>query len=60
MTSSCPKRTQSISFASGSDIPDEWELFHSLDDDDYPCFSAEEEQQARKEMLNDIYEGLYE
>ncbi len=51
---------RSTSFASGSDIPDEWELFHSLDDDDYPCFSAEEEQQARKEMLNDIYEGLYE
>lgn len=50
----------STSFASGNDIPDEWELFHSLDDDDVPCFSAEEEQQARKEMLNDIYEGLYE
>lgn len=60
MTSLSPKHMRSTSFASGSDIPDEWELFHSLDDDDVPCFSAEEEQQARKEMLNDIYEGLYE
>lgn len=53
---------RSVSFNPGDDIPtDEWELFHSVDDGDgEPCFTEEEESEARKELLTDIYEGLYE
>jgi len=48
----------SVSFANG--ITDEWEQFHELVDDDVACFSDEEIKEARKDLLNDIYEGVYE
>ena len=49
----------SVSFTNG--ITDEWEQFHSeLIDEDIACFSDEEIKEARKDLLNDIYEGVYE